>query len=114
MTQHRSRLTPAIALLALLAATPALPQAHRSTAPPPSSFREFVRSFLPDFLSQLWDSATGSGDSGCGADPFGGHCSGIAVAHPPLTTVTGDLGCSADPYGGHCGTASQTSPSGGH
>jgi hypothetical protein len=101
MTQHRSRLTPAIALLALLAATPALPQAHRSTAPRTSSFSEIVRSFLPAFLTQLWNSTTGI-DSGCGADPFGGHCA-KAVARPPLPTVTGDSGCVIDPFG-RCAT----------
>ena len=109
MTQHRSRLTPAIALLALLAATPALPQTHRSTAPRTSSFSEIVRSFLPDFLTRLWNSTTGS-DSGCGADPFGGHC-GTAVSRLPLTSLSADSGCGIDPFGGHCSTATQTSTS---
>jgi hypothetical protein len=101
--QHPARLTPAVLVVALLCATPALPQAHRAAAPRSTSFGEVVRSFLPDFVIGLfW------GDSGCGVDPYG-RCR-PAAATPPLTTVTGETGCSADPYGGHC--AAQ--PSGGH
>jgi hypothetical protein len=111
MSQHRTRLTPAILVLALLAATPALPQTHRSAAPRTASFGEIVRGFLPDFLTRLWDSATPSGDSGCIADPYGGRC-GTAVAHTPLTSVTGDSGCVIDPFG-RCATAT-TAPYGGH
>jgi hypothetical protein len=115
MSQHRTRLTPAVVLVALLAATPALPQTHRSTAPRTASFGEIVRGFLPDFLTRLWDSATPSGDLGCVIDPYG-RCSSAsaAAARPPLTSVSGDLGCSADPYGGHCGAVAQTPPPTGH
>jgi hypothetical protein len=114
MSQHRTRLTPALLLLALLAATPALPQTHRSTAPRTASFGEIVRGFLPDFLTRLWDSATPSGDSGCGGDPYG-RCGAApaAVARPPLAAVSGDSGCVIDPYG-RCGSASAAQANGSH
>jgi hypothetical protein len=111
MSQHRNRLTPALLALALLVATPALPQTHRSAAPRTASFSEVVRGFLPDFLTRLWDSATPSGDSGCIFDPYGAHCA--AAARPPLTTVKGDSGCILDPYG-RCAPAAAAVPNGAH
>ncbi len=118
MSHHRPRLAPVVLLLALplVAATPALPQTHRSTAPRTASFGEIVRGFLPDFLTRLWDSATPGGDLGCSADPYG-RCGAApaAVARPPLTTVSGDSGCGGDPYGvGHCGAVVQPAPPSGH
>jgi hypothetical protein len=113
MSQHRTRLTASLLLLALFAATPALPQAHRSTAPRTASFGEILRGFLPDFLTRLWDSATPSGDLGCVIDPFGGRCAAAPVARPPLAAVSGDSGCVIDPYG-RCAPAPTTATNAGH
>ncbi len=100
--QHAARLTPALLVVALLVATPALPQARRGAAPPPTiSFAETLRSFVPGFLLRFWDAATPAGDSGCGVDPYGGHCT---ATRPPVATVSGDSGCIADPYG-RCASA---------
>jgi hypothetical protein len=95
-----SRLTPAVLALALLSATPALPQSHRGTASHTISFGEVVRGLLPDFVVRLW-----WGDSGCSADPFGGSCrpaTAPATTRLPLTSERGALGCEIDPYGTAC------------
>jgi hypothetical protein len=89
-----SRLTPAVLTLALLSATPALPQTHRGAAPRTTPVSEALRGFLPDFLVRLWS------DEGCGLDPFG-RCrpEGTPAAQPGLTSVRAEEGCSIDPYG---------------
>lgn len=96
--KHSTLLAPAILVVALLSAAPAFPQGQRSVAPGSTSVAQVMRSFLPDFITRLWD------DLGCGSDPFG-RC-GTAVARPPLTTVSGggDSGC------GQCGEASTPAP----
>jgi hypothetical protein len=89
--QHPARLTPTVLVVALLCATPALPQTHRGAAPRTTSFGEVVRGFLPDFVVRL------SGDLGCSADPLGSCRPDTAHA---LTTGTADSGCIADPSAG--------------
>jgi hypothetical protein len=92
-----SRLTPALLMLALLSASPALPQARRGAAAPrPTSLVEVLRGLLPDFLTRLW------GEEGCGGDPYGTTCRPAAAspAKPTsLTTVRAEEGCGVDPYG---------------
>jgi hypothetical protein len=100
-----SRLTPALLILALLFASPALPQARRGAAAPrPTSLVEALRGLLPDFLTHLW------AEAGCGGDPYGTTCRPAAPspARPTaLTTVQAEEGCGGDPFG-RCGT--QTPP----
>ena len=96
--KHPARLTPAILVLALLAATPALPQAHRGAAPRSTSFGEALRGFLPDFMTRLW------ADLGCGVDPFGGcrPIAATAAGTQPPTPAWAEAGCGSDPFGGNC------------
>ena len=66
---RRSRLAPAFLVLALLAATPALPQRGRAAAPPrTASLGGALRGFLPNLLSRLL------GYQGCGIDSYSGTC----------------------------------------
>jgi hypothetical protein len=95
MSRH-SRLVPAVLVLVLLSASPALPQTRRGGAPPsPASFAEALRELLPDFLTRLW------GQGGAGRP---------AVSRPATpashTAIWADLGCDIDPYG-RCKTTSQ-------
>jgi len=118
--QPPARLTPALLVLALLAASPALPQAHRGAPPRSTSFAEALRGFVPDFMARLW------GDLGCVVDPFGGCRTAARVelgcdvdpygrckpaTAPPLTSLRGDLGCDVDPFGRCASAASPTNGS---
>jgi len=113
-----SCLTPAILVLSLTAATPALPQDHRGAAPRTTSFGEALRSFLPDFVGRLWadlgcvvdpygSCRPARMESGCGLDPYGAcKPAGAPAAQPGFTSLSGDSGCVIDPFGGHCATQS--------
>ena len=104
--KHHSRLTPAILVLSLLAATPVFPQAHQGTAPRTTSFAEALHSFLPAFLGRMW------ADLVCGLDPFGtcdpARAQAVRPGRPLLTALSGDLGCVIDPFGKCASAASST------
>jgi hypothetical protein len=103
---RHSRLTPALLVVALLSATPALPQGGRGAAPPrTASFGEVLRGFLPDFLTRLW----GLAEAGCQIDPYGGCRPSAAL---PTTSVRAELGCQVDPYGGCASQAATPTPAG--
>ena len=100
---RHSRLTPALLVVALLSATPALPQGGRGTATPrTASFGEVLRGLLPDFLTRLW----GLAEAGCQLDPYG-SCRPAAASPATPTSVRAGLGLGLDPYGG---STSQTTP----
>jgi hypothetical protein len=105
-----SRLASVVLVIAVVVASPALPQTNRHEAPPRTSFAEAIRGFLPTMLSRLLD------DEGCGADPFG-ICRPAAVrpgGKSSITSIRAEAGCDIDPFGGHCTVASQPSGSGVH
>jgi hypothetical protein len=85
------RLVPAVLVLALLSASPALPQVHRTAPPRSASLADTLRGFFADF-TQLW------GDLGCGIDPFG-RCHSTPSFTRPATSLHAEEGCSVDPYG---------------
>jgi hypothetical protein len=110
MSRH-SRLAPILLVFALLAASPALPQARRGAASPyPASLTEAIRGFLPDFLIRLWENL------GCDIDPYGSSCrAGGAArgARPAPTAVWAAEGCLVDPNG-RCVPRTTTQQTNGH
>jgi hypothetical protein len=105
-----SRLTYAVLFLAVVVASPALPQTGRGEGPRAISFGEALRGFVPSFLLQLWD------DVGCSADPLGGVCRQVATPRikQSLTVLRAEEGCGSDPLGGRCTSVPQATAGTGH
>jgi hypothetical protein len=104
---QRSRPFSAHLLLALLSASPALSQARPSApSPRPAPFVEALRSFLPDFLTRLFE-----GGGSLAGRPGRADRPATSPKAASLHSSWADLGCSIDPYG-HC--LNVTQQSGGH
>jgi hypothetical protein len=95
------RLFPALLVLVLLSASPALSQSRGAVPPSPISWSEALRSLLPDFVTRLWGHGGG----------LGGRQDGPAAGATSYTSIWADLGCDIDPYG-RCRTTPQLT--GGH
>jgi len=71
-------------------------EARRGAATPRP--RATTVSAIENFLPDLWKSLTRLwGGSGCSVDPYGGLCTNVPAAKPPLPTL--ENGCGIDPYG---------------